>query len=318
MLSAIAHWWVILLVVTTTVFCIYLLISLTKNDENAPDEGELMPHSFDGIQEVNNPLPSWWTKLFWGSIVFAVAYLALYPGLGNYQGIFGMTLEDEWQAEMNKHNEEIRGLFAAMAQVPVEELANNPEYSEALDAGKSLFQNGTCALCHLATGKGVTGSGAINGYPNLTDNDWLHGGSPADIIATLTNGRKGAMPSQYEGLGKSADNVKSVSLYVKSLSDVSVAQTVKNARHIKYGEAFFKGKCAACHGTDAKGNTALGAPNLTDDIWLHGSDLTSIEHTVRYGRKNVMPSHKDLLSADQIHVLSAYVYSLSLEANQNQ
>lgn len=311
MLSPLAHWWVILLIVTTTVFCIYLLISLSKNGEDAPKEGELMPHSFDGIHEVNNPLPSWWTKLFWGSIAFTIAYLALYPGLGNFKGYFGMTLQDEWQAEMNKHDDEVRGLFSVMAQVPVEDLATNPQYEEALSAGKNLFQSGTCTLCHLPTAKGVVGSGAINGYPNLTDNDWLHGGKPENIITTLTKGRKGAMPAQYAALGESAENVRSVALYVKSLSDKSIAQTVKNARHIKFGEAFFKGTCAACHGADAKGNPALGAPNLSDDIWLHGSDLASIEHTVKFGRNNVMPSHEDLLTADQIHVLAAYVYSLS-------
>jgi cytochrome c oxidase cbb3-type subunit 3 len=256
-----------------------------------------MGHEFDGIQEYDNPLPRWWFLMFLGTVVFSLGYLALYPGLGNFKGLLGWTSAGQWEEEMAHADEVYKPVFAKYAALSVEDL-QKPENSTGLKMGQRMFAN-NCSVCH-----GTGGQGAY-GFPNLTDNDWLYGGDPATIKTTITAGRQGAMPAWGEVLGE--DGVQDVANYVRSLSGAEGVEAAAAER----GQNQFQTLCAACHGPDGTGLAALGAPNLTDNIWLYGGDFSSVAHTIRNGRAGVMPAHKDLLSDDKIHLIASYVYSLS-------
>lgn len=308
--------WISVITLGSIAGCFFLLRWCLTNFAHV-EEGESMGHSFDGIEEINNPLPKWWTILFYVTIVFALIYLALYPGLGSYGGIWGwkssnqniQSLEESRQAradaleegdyvqydvELVKAAERFDPIFEAFAKVPVEELAFD---EEANKIGRRLFlQN--CAQCH-----GSDARGQSVGFPNLTDDDWLYGGSGDKIVETLINGRQAAMPGWLEQFGE--QGVEEVVAYVLSLSGRKVDQALANK-----GEARFA-VCAACHGMDGKGNQTIGAPNLTDNIWLYGGSKRAVTETLYYGRNGVMPAFKDTLGEDKIHVVAAYVYSLS-------
>jgi cytochrome c oxidase cbb3-type subunit 3 len=259
---------------------------------------ETTGHTWDGdLGEYNNPLPRWWAWLFYITIVFSLGYLVLYPGLGSYAGILGWTQLTQLEAEDARADEQFGPLFARLAVQDVPALAGN---AEALAIGQKLFLN-HCAQCHAADG------GGSRGFPNLTDRDWLWGGDPAAIKASIADGRTGVMPPFGPVLGE--QGVKDVAQYVMSLSGAP-SDSIRTAR----GRPLFAQNCAVCHGADGKGNPALGAPNLTDRIWLYGAGEPAIIETISQGRSNQMPSHKDLLSAAKIHLLSAYVYSLSQPA----
>jgi cytochrome c oxidase cbb3-type subunit 3 len=256
---------------------------------------ETSGHVWDeDITEYNNPMPAWWMWLFWITIVFGFAYLALYPGLGSFKGALGWTqikqLEDE-NAEAQKAYGPLYEKFAAQ---DVAALSKSPE---ALAVGQKLFLN-NCAQCHASDG------GGSRGFPNLTDRDWLWGGTPEAIKASITEGRTGVMPPMGPALGE--QGVKDAAHYVLSLSG-QAHDSIRKTR----GEALFKTNCAACHGADGKGNPALGAPNLMDRIWLHGSGEYAIAEQIARGRMNQMPAHKDILTPAKIHLLTAYVLSLS-------
>jgi cytochrome c oxidase cbb3-type subunit 3 len=252
-------------------------------------------HVWDGdLREMNNPLPRWWVWLFIITIVFAGVYLALYPGLGNSAGKLGWTQEGQYQAEVAKGNQEVAPLYAKFAAMKPEDVSKDPQ---AHAIGERLFMN-NCSQCHGSDARGS------KGFPNLTDADWLHGGTPDKIAETLTQGRIGQMPPMAAAVG-TADDVKNVANYVLSLSG-SPHDSVRAA----LGKSKF-GACAACHGGDGKGNTALGAPNLTDDIWLHGYGENAIIAMVNNGKMNQMPAQADKLTAAQIQVLAAYVWGLS-------
>ena len=265
---------------------------------------ETTGHNFDGIEERNTPLPRWWLICFWATLVFAVIYLALYPGLGAYQGLLGWSSHQQWQEEVEFVEKQTAPLFQQYAAVPADELANHPE---VMQLGARLYAN-NCAVCHGSDARGA------KGYPNLTDDAWLYGGTVDAIKATLVNGRNGMMPPMVAAVGGTDDAVSDVALYVASLSRPEVAEEAGNAEAIARGQQKFA-MCAACHGQDAKGNTLMGAPNLADDIWLYGGSIADIEYAIRNGRSGMMPAQKDLLSEEQIHVLTAYVYSLSRQAN---
>ena len=256
---------------------------------------ETSGHIWDeDIKEYNNPMPAWWMWLFWLTIVFAFAYLALYPGLGSYQGTLGWTQVGQL-AEENADAQKAYGpLYERFAAQDVVALSKNPE---ALAVGQKLFLN-NCAQCHASDG------GGSRGFPNLTDKDWLWGGTPEAIKASITEGRTGMMPPLGPVLGE--QGVKDAAHYVLSLSGQAY-DSIRKSR----GETLFKSTCAACHGADGKGNQALGAPNLTDHIWLHGSGEYAIAEQVAKGRINQMPAHKDILTPAKIHLLTAYVLSLS-------
>ncbi|RUO77581.1 cytochrome-c oxidase, cbb3-type subunit III [Idiomarina seosinensis] len=307
--------WIIVLTLGTLVVLIWLLRWNMKNYTHI-EEGQEMDHEFDGIVEINNPLPKWWTYLFWACFVWGFLYLALYPGLGNFQGLLGwkssnqdvQSLEESRQAmEQAKEQgliveydravrdaeEKYGPIFEAFAEQSIPELAKN---EDALDVGQRLYlQN--CAQCH--------GSNAMGGpgFPNLTDDAWLYGGAPEDIKHTLLNGRQGNMPAFGEQF--SDKEITELANYVASLSGRGVDPKLAEAGKQNYAV------CAACHGQDGKGNQQLGAPNLTDNVWLYGGSINKIEETLHYGRNGVMPAWKDILGEDKIHVVSAYIYSLS-------
>ena len=228
-------------------------------------------------------------------VAFAFIYLTLYPGWGDAKGYFGWSAVGQWETEVQKAENRYDRIFAEYAEIPVEELAKNPE---VLKTGQRLFGN-NCAICHGSDARGN------KGYPNLTDNDWLYGGKPENIKQTLVNGRGGLMPPQKAILGE--EGIQNVAAYILSLSGRSDESTGDVAQ----GKEKYQVYCIACHGADSKGNQMLGAPNLTDNIWLYGGSEAAIIETLTLGRHGNMPAFKDQLSPERIHVLAAYVYSLS-------
>ena len=273
------------------------LIYITRKSQTTDTETEkTMGHTFDGIEEYDNPLPKWWMYMFVATCIFGLAYYALYPGLGNYKGLLGWTQVGQWENEVQTAEEKYGPIFEAYAATPIDELVQD---AEAMKVGQRLFAN-NCAVCH-----GSAGRGAI-GFPNLTDDDWLYGGTEEAIKATLINGRMSNMPAK--GLNPAMTNaqVDDMVHYLLSFSDRS-----DNAEASERGAAMYQTACAACHGVDAKGNQAIGAPNLTDNVWLYGSTPKRITHTLLYGRAGVMPAQLDRLGEEKIHLLTAYVKSLS-------
>lgn len=252
-------------------------------------------HVWDGdLREMNNPLPRWWAWLFVITIVFAFAYLALYPGLGSYAGSLGWTQIGAHNAELAAGERETAPIYARFATMTPEEIARDPQ---AQAIGERLFMN-NCSQCHGSDARGA------KGIPNLTDGDWLYGGTPQLIKETITQGRMGNMPPMAAAVGTGED-VKNLANYVLSLSN-SPNDSVRSA----LGKEKFMA-CAACHGMDGKGNQALGAPNLTDDIWLHGFGENAIVAMINNGKVNQMPAQADRLNASQIQVLASYVWGLS-------
>jgi len=258
-------------------------------------ESDTSGHVWDeDLKEYNNPLPRWWVWLFYLTIAFGLGYLVLYPGLGSFAGTLGWTQLKQLDEE-NTHAQAAYGpIYEKFAAQDVVALSKNPE---ALAIGQKLFLN-NCAQCHASDG------GGSRGFPNLTDNDWLWGGAPETIKATITEGRTGAMPPFGPVLGE--QGVRDVAHYVMSLSG-GAHDSIRAAR----GKEKFAQICVACHGAEGKGNPAVGAPNLTDKIWLHGSGEEAIVLQVTKGRINQMPAQKDVLSPAKIHLLTAYVISLS-------
>jgi len=249
----------------------------------------------DDLRELNNPLPRWWMWLFVLTIVFAGGYLWLYPGLGSAPGSLGWTSANQFEEEQARANSDVAPIYAAFKASTTQQLAADPK---AMAIGERLFAN-NCAACHGADARGS------KGFPNLTDQDWLHGGSPEKIEETITLGRIGMMPPMAAAVGTPAE-VGQVAAYVWGLSEPAMAGRTE----AQLGRAKFA-ICAACHGPDGKGNQAIGAPNLTDHVWLHGGGESAIVAMINTGKTNVMPAQQGKLSAEQIHVLAAYVWSLS-------
>ena len=290
--------WIIGLTVTNLVLVTWVLFSNRKvavSDDDDP-ENKTTGHVYDGIQEYDNPLPKWWFQMFVVTIIFAVIYLALYPGLGSWKGLLGWTSHNQLEREEEKAQEQYGAIFAEFAAMPVEEVADDPR---ALKMGLRIFAN-NCAVCHGAD------AGGNVGFPDLSDTDWLYGGSGAKIKETLTNGRIAAMPAWIDAMGE--QGIKETVAYVLSLSGREMEEN--HDALAEAGKARFMA-CAACHGMDGKGNQMLGAPNLTDNIWLYGGSERAITETLTYGRNGVMPSFKKTLGDNKIHVVATYVYSLS-------
>ena len=252
-------------------------------------------HVWDGdLREMNNPLPRWWVGLFVITVVFSLVYLAFYPGLGNFAGKFGWSSQGQYEAEVAKANEQVAPLYARFQAMPVQDVAKDPQ---AMAIGDRLFMN-NCAQCHGSDARGS------KGFPNLTDADWLHGGSPEKIKESLVQGRNGMMPPMAAAVG-SPEDVRNVAHYVLSLSN-----SPHDSLRASLGKAKF-GACAACHGMDGKGNQTMGAPNLTDDTWLHGWGENAIIGIINNGKSNPMPAQGQKLTEGQIHVLASYVWGLS-------
>jgi cytochrome c oxidase cbb3-type subunit 3 len=286
--------WIIVITVAVILGCFLLVVNTRKSEVFKDTTTQTLGHTFDGIEELDNPLPRWWFNMFILSIVFGIGYLFLYPGLGNYKGYLNWTSHSQWVQEMAYAEKHYQPVFARYAQLSVEQISND---EKARQIGQRMFAN-NCALCH-----GQGGLGAF-GFPNLTDTDWLYGGEGTTIEATITNGRNGAMPPWAAVLGE--EGIRNVTSYVLSLSGQEVSP-----KHAAQGKVTFQSTCVACHGRDARGNTALGAPNLTDNIWLYGGSFEKIAHTIRQGRSGIMPAHNTLLNQDKIHLISGYVYGLA-------
>jgi cytochrome c oxidase cbb3-type subunit 3 len=275
------------------VACLILLMIASRRRVMAADN--TTGHVWDvDLREMNNPLPRWWMWLFVITVVFGAIYLVLYPGLGSFPGTLGWSSTGQYKTEQQRAQEQIAQIFAGFKGKSAAELAKD---SAAMGIGERLFGN-NCAQCHGSDARGS------KGFPNLTDGDWLYGGTPEIIAETITKGRNGVMPPMAAAVG-TAEDVKNVANFVLSLSGSphnSVAAQLGKPKFIV---------CAACHGPEGKGNQALGAPNLTDKIWLHGWGEAAIVAMINNGKNSVMPAFGERLSAEQIHVLAAYVWSLS-------
>lgn len=272
-------------------FLIILLVSNTTQTIKPGEKAKSMGHNWDGIEELNNPLPLWWLVMFWASIIFALAYLVVYPGIGSYQGILKNNIE-EYNEEILLADAKYKPLYEKYAAIDIATLSKD---EKAMRTGGRLFSN-NCAICHGSDGRG------FKGFPNLTDNDWLYGGQPAQIKTSILSGRNGNMPAWQAILGD--DGVQQVTSYVLSLSGRKAP-----AEEIVAGKAKFA-SCAGCHLATGKGMQALGAPNLTDKIWLYGANRKAIEKSIADGRQGIMPNFTHKLGADKAHIVAAYVYSL--------
>lgn len=280
---------IIVLVVGNILGMVWLLFATSKGSD--VNEAETTGHEWDGIKELNNPLPRWWLWLFILTIIYAVGYLYFYPGLGSYEGSLGWSQKGEFEQAVVENNARKAEFYAEFKEMDIPVLATS---AKAMEAAERLFGN-NCSTCH------GSGGGGAKGFPNLTDDDWLYNNAPASLVATLTNGRAGVMPN----LNLSPSDVTVMAYYVKHLAGDEVSEHVQLEGKKRFAT------CAACHGQDGTGNKALGAPNLTDNVWLHGSRIADIEKILREGKRGNMPSFKSILSQDEIRLLSAYVLTLS-------
>jgi len=286
-------WFVAAITVGGLLFCVFVLAVASKRKVMASDN--TTGHVWDeDLKEMNNPLPRWWMWLFILTVVFAAAYLALYPGLGVYQGSFKWSSDGQLATEQAKAQAAMQPVYAKYTSMASADLAKD---SAAMGIGERLFVN-NCAQCHGSDARGS------KSFPNLADTDWLGGTGAEYIKKTITEGRQGMMPPMGAAVGTGED-VKNVAHYVLSLSG-----SPHNNLAAQLGKPKFAA-CAACHGPDGKGNQAMGAPNLTDKVWLHGWGEEAIAHIVNNGKTNVMPGFGHRLLPEQIHVLAAYVESLS-------
>ena len=286
--------WVIVITIGVMAACLWLLFA---NARGTP--GESTGHVWDDdLREYNNPLPRWWLNLFILTVVFGAGYLLFYPGLGNLGGRLGWTSTGQMQARLDELTAKRRAIFASLSGKDIPALAKDPA---AQSLGRAVFLN-NCAGCH-----GTDARGAV-GFPNLTDADWLYGGSPEQIVETITHGRHGVMPPI--GLGLSPEGKQAILDFVPYWADTNLDPAKREA-----GEKQFALTCAACHGADGKGNPLLGAPNLTDDIWLFRGGREGVSETIMTGRQSTMPAHETILTPDEIRVVAAYVYALSHGGN---
>jgi cytochrome c oxidase cbb3-type subunit 3 len=294
------NWYIALITVLGIAGCAILLWSQSVHKVKIGPDGQpekTTGHVWDeDLTELNTPMPRWWMGLFYLTILFAIGYLVLYPGLGSYAGKLGWQSSAEYRLEVTQANANYGPLFDKYLKQDLKDVARDPQ---AHAIGERLFLN-YCAQCHGSDARGN------KGYPNLTDGDWLYGGEPSVIKETIMKGRNGQMPPMGAALGTDKD-IENVAHYVRSLSGLA-ADPVK----VAFGKPKF-GACAACHGADAHGNPALGAPNLSDKVWLYGGSADTVMETIRKGRNNTMPAWGEFLGEGKAHVLAAYVWSLSHE-----
>jgi cytochrome c oxidase cbb3-type subunit 3 len=284
--------WVIVLTVVTFVGITWILFANRKREEQSTER--TTGHVYDGIEELDNPLPAWWFYMFLITIVFGVGYLVLYPGMGNFPGLLNWSQVQQHDTRVAAAEEKFRDMRDRYLALPVAEIAADPKVRKM---GMRMFGN-NCAQCHGADAKGTYG------FPNLADNDWIFGGTPEAIKTSIANGRQAAMPAWGSILGD--QGVLETTEYMLALNGRDADETLAEA-----GKKHFATYCAACHTADGTGNPALGAPNLTNGVWLYGGTREQIAHTLRAGRNGVMPAFQDTLSEDKIHILTAYVYGLS-------
>ncbi|UCJ16066.1 cytochrome-c oxidase, cbb3-type subunit III [Pseudomonas sp. MM211] len=302
-MSTFWSWYITLLTVGSLVALFWLLFATRKGERKSTTD-QTMGHSFDGIEEYDNPLPRWWFMLFLGTLIFAAGYLALYPGLGNFKGLLpgyedGWTQVAQWEREVAKADAQYGPIFAKYSAMPLEQVAQD---EQALKMGGRLFAT-YCSICHGSDAKGAVG------FPNLTDQDWRWGGDAETIKTTILNGRIGTMPAWGEVLGD--DGVRNVAAYVRNgLAKLPLPEG-SNA-DLDKGKQLYDSTCVACHGPTGSGMALLGAPDLTHPGgWIYGSSLAQLQQTIRYGRNGQMPAQEQYLGNDKVHLLAAYVLSLS-------
>lgn len=292
-----------------TIVALFWLIFATRKGESASTTDKTMGHSFDGIEEYDNPLPKWWFMLFIGTLLFGIVYLILYPGLGNWKGVLpgyegGWTQEKEWQREVDQAEAKFGPIFAKFSAMSVAEVAQD---EHALKIGARLYAN-YCSICHGSDAKGS------NGFPNLADNEWRWGGEPETIKASILHGRIAAMPAWGQVIGD--EGVKNVAAYVRNeLAGLSLPEA--HEADLGKGSEVYVQTCSVCHGANGEGMAALGAPQLTNpSAWIYGSSLPQLQQTIRHGRNGQMPAQEQYLGNDKVHLLAAYVYSLSQKPEQ--
>ncbi|MGB6102671.1 MAG: cytochrome-c oxidase, cbb3-type subunit III [Pusillimonas sp.] len=284
------------------IFCLWLLYTQRAWLKQTAPQVEDTGHVWDGdLTELNTPVPRWWTVFYIGLCVVALLMFFLYPGLGEYKGSLGYTSAGEVKAQQEALNERIRPVYERYQQMSIPEVARD---ADARQIGQRLFLN-NCAQCH---GSDARGSGS---FPNLADGDWLWGGEPEQILHTITKGRHGMMPPWSSQI-KPAE-ASDIAQYVRSLSGLA-----SDSLRVVPGKRGFDTFCVACHGAEGKGNTALGAPNLTDNVWLYGSSEASIVETILNGRQNSMPAQEGILTEDQIRMLTAWVWGLTNQGTNTQ
>lgn len=285
--------YIIVLAVGNILAMAWLLFATSRN--NGVDESDTTGHKWDGIEELNNPLPRWWLGLFIITIIFSGIYLYLYPGLGSYKGSLDWTQMSQYQTAKDKNEQTQTAFFSEFADFDIPALSQS---DKAMATGERLFAN-NCTTCHGSGGRGA------KGFPNLTDEDWLYGNDPQTIVTTITNGRAGVMPN----LNLDGATVAVMAQYVQYLSgNQDVAEHVLESGPKRFAI------CATCHAADGTGNQALGAPNLTDSISLHGNQISDVEAVLRNGKQGNMPSFSSLLNENEIKLLAAYVLTLSGES----
>ena len=289
-MSAFWNWYIILFVLANVAGILWLLLA-TARRKRGDIEQATTGHVWDeDLQELNNPLPLWWLGLFLISVVFTACYLSFYPGLGATTGVLGWTSNKEVAADLADNNRKLETVFARFRNQPIEQLEHD---QQALTLGHNVFVN-NCAACHGSDARGA------KGYPNLADDDWLYGGATETVMTTISKGRNGVMPPWGPALGD--QGVEEVANYVLTLSGQKA-----DAALAAGGKARFATLCVACHGADGKGNQILGAPNLTDNIWLYGGTLEDIKATVKNGRNGRMPAWEATLGPDRVRLAAAWV-----------
>jgi cytochrome c oxidase cbb3-type subunit 3 len=289
------HWFIAGGTILFVIWCVWLISWSSKQGPANVADDEVVGHKWDGdLEEWNNPAPKWWLYLYFITIAWAIGYLVAFPGLGSYEGMLGWSQEGQYEAEMQAAAENYDPIYEEFAAMDFEVLSQN---AQAQALGKSLYAS-YCTTCHGSDARGAPG------YPNLTDNAWLWGNAESELYISIANGRNAVMPVLAPALGGD-EGIANMAKYVKSLSGGEADAGAMSA------QPMFVALCSACHGVDGTGNKIFGAPNLTDDIWLYGGSLETIEETLVNGRNGVMPAHGDLLGENRTKILAAYVYSLS-------
>ncbi len=301
-MSAAWSWYVIALVVLNIAGCVWLLwwTARRRPGDPAPEDTS---HVWDeDLTEYNKPLPKWWINLFYLTIVFSIGYLVWYPGMGSFAGVGKWTSAGEHDADAAKAQAVLEATFARFRDLPIDQIAKDPE---ALRLGRTIFAN-TCSTCHGSDARGA------RGFPNLTDADWQWGGTPDDILHTVLHGRQAVMPPFGEVVG-GEQGATEVAVYVQSLSGMRVDPALAAA-----GKAKFDMVCTACHGTDGTGNPLLGAPNLTDDVWLYGNDFDTLRRAVLEGHNGAMPAHEPIIGEMRSRLVAAWVWAQSHGSEGNR
>jgi cytochrome c oxidase cbb3-type subunit III len=293
--------YIIAITVVNIIGCVALLY-FTRKKKQLANEGETTGHVYDGIEEYDYPLPRWWLWLFYITIVFAIVYLVLYPGLGHFRGVLNWTQASQYEEEVRLADKKYLPLYQKYSSMPIEKLIAEPK---ALKMGQAIFAN-TCFGCHGADARGSIG------YPDLTDNEWIYGGSAEAIKRSIMEGRTGIMPAWSTAL--SNDDILKVSSYISSKNTQERAYVKE---FVTEGESIYQTNCAACHQADLSGNQLIGAPNLADSVWLHGASSGFVQDVISQGRINRMPAHDAILGEHKAHLVAAYVYSLSNKLESN-